>query len=213
MLRIISILLILIPISFESYSQDIILKDNGTKIVCKITQEDNSTISFITQKQGRLVDSLVSKDYVKSIIYGGSLDSNTDSIIVEKAINGYRYYHKGQSLSRNDLFNILKNNPKTVAFSQNIEVTETMHTLCVIAGAAFAAFPIYTLAKENSANLKLFVYSAICVAISIPISVSINRQTKEVVDIYNETMQKKPAEKSMLKIGFIGNGLGLSYKF
>jgi hypothetical protein len=54
---------------FKVFSQDLIIKLNGEKIHCKITEEDSAKIFFVMNANGRSVDTYINKGNVQSYQY------------------------------------------------------------------------------------------------------------------------------------------------
>ena len=65
-------LLLACLLSVAGYSQDTIVRSNGEKILCKITKEDSSAVYFKTKTNGRIINTFLKKDEIKSFEYDHS---------------------------------------------------------------------------------------------------------------------------------------------
>jgi len=65
----ITFILILLASSAVTYSQDLIVKKNGERFVCKIQKEDSTNVYFKMNQFGQEVDSYINKNDLKSYRY------------------------------------------------------------------------------------------------------------------------------------------------
>lgn len=61
-------------ISVTGYSQDIIVRKNGDKVICKIQREDSTAVFFKVKKGGQEISTYLKKDQISSIKYGKKPD-------------------------------------------------------------------------------------------------------------------------------------------
>lgn len=64
--------LIFVALPIVSLGQDLIIKNSGENIQCKINKVDSLTIFFSVTKQGTIIDSYLSMNEIKTYRYGGA---------------------------------------------------------------------------------------------------------------------------------------------
>ncbi len=63
--------LLAISTNLVAFSQDTLVRVNGEKLICKVQNQDNNTVYFTLNKNGKKIDTFLNKSEIQSIKLGG----------------------------------------------------------------------------------------------------------------------------------------------
>jgi hypothetical protein len=198
-------------IFFWSYSQDVITKFTGEKIVCKILKTDSLNVYFNMKQKGKMTDTYLEKSKIKSIDYVTLLpySSNSDSIVIWKK----RLYHKGQPLSNNKMVELLKTNNEAFRKYNSAKAPAVFANLLSYTGGFLIGYPIGTSIGGGDPNWTSAAIGAGMIVFAIPIELISIKNQKESINIYNNGIKRNSQIKKESKIGITRNGLTFCMKF
>ncbi|MEQ8471956.1 MAG: hypothetical protein RIC35_12265 [Marinoscillum sp.] len=209
------VLIALMAISASTYSQDIIVRDNGDKIECKVTKVDSMIVYFDVIKNGVEISTTLAKSQIAEILYESPKNvTSPSSIIMRKEFVGYQFYQEEKRLGVKQLLEAVRSNYQAY---QQIQSAQSIHSLAVIlssAGGFMVGWPIGTAVGGGDPNWKLAAVGAGFLAASIPISLTFNKKVRKAVNIYNSGLQTSTfKKKSEFKLLVGANTVGLTLKF
>ena len=138
----------------------------------------------------------------------------SDSISVKKVFGGYKFYQGEKKLSMSELVNIMQPNVQALKEIKSAQSASTLATIISGAGGALVGWPIGTAAGGGKANWVMAGIGAGLIIVSIPISPSFNRHSKQAVSTYNNGLKANSFwDKNELKFSLTKNGVGLTLKF
>jgi outer membrane lipoprotein SlyB len=140
---------------------------------------------------------------------------NAQKIEIEKVFGGYQYTQNGNKLSMGELVKAMESNSEALIFMKKAKSNTVLATIFGGAGGALIGFPIGTALGGGDANWTLAGIGAGLIAIGIPISSGVNKNTKKAVDLYNSSLNSTSffEFKPEFKIVTTANGIGLSMNF
>ncbi|MBV2246387.1 MAG: hypothetical protein KUL83_04430 [Lentimicrobium sp.] len=136
--------------------------------------------------------------------------SVSDSISARKVFGGYRFYQGDQRLNFYQLENIMKQDE--LAYQQIVAAKSTNSVSTVIGGIGgfMVGWTIGTAIGGGDPNWILAGMGAGLIVISIPITNSTIKKTKQAVDTYNAGLQASSlVNKWDFKFSMTGNGIGV----
>jgi outer membrane lipoprotein SlyB len=140
---------------------------------------------------------------------------NAQKIEIEKVSGGYQYTQNGNKISMGELVKAMESNSEALVFMKKAKSNNVLATILGGAGGALIGFPLGTAIGGGDANWTLVGIGVGLVAIGIPISVGVNKNTKKAIDLYNSSLNATSffEFKPEFKIVTTGNGIGLSMNF
>ena len=211
-----SILSLLFLITFQSNSQDVIVKKDGGRIECMITGEDSLKVYFTTMVSDREISSYVFRESVQEILYENQVIlsySSSDSIISKKAGLGYRYYSKEQKLSGSELAEKLKTNDQAREKYSHAEGLSMVANIFAASGGVLIGWPIGTAIGGGKPNWILAGVGAGLAAIGITIGAGADKKVRQAVDLYNQGVVTGSLGIKEIRLGLTSGGFGLCLKF
>lgn len=133
----------------------------------------------------------------------------------KKVFGGYKFSAHGTDLSMSELVEIMESNKQAYPIMKKAKANHTVVSVMGFAGGFLIGWPIGAALANKDPDWTLAGIGAGLVAIAIPISATVGRQTKQAIDIYNAGLKPsslnefKPEFKLLVK----GNGIGLSMQF
>jgi outer membrane lipoprotein SlyB len=140
---------------------------------------------------------------------------NAQKIEITKVFGGYHYTQNGNKMTMSKLVKVMESNSDALKFIKKAKSNNVLATILGGAGGALIGFPIGTAIGGGDANWTLAGIGVGLVAIGIPISSGVNKNTKKAIDLYNSSLNSTSyfEFKPEFKIVANGNGIGLSMNF
>lgn len=143
-----------------------------------------------------------------------SFSLNAQQIQTEKVFGGYKFTQNNQSLSHEELTDIMKNNQQAFDLMESAKSNKIWSSIVGGIGGALIGFPIGTAIGGGDPEWTLAAVGAGFIAIGIPISNGYNRKTLKAVELYNQgfkdvSFQFQPEFNLNLK----GSTIGISMSF
>lgn len=198
----ITVVLTLFP--FFINAQDIITKTDGTKIYCKIINEDSISIYFETEIKNIKKATSVRKSNVISVAKGNTIAYNetiTDLPIItyRKGISRYHYFVGNNVLNRDEIAALLSQYPAAYkryrkGFNNNLFATILGFGGGYLMGHALGK---YIFKRTNQFETEKFLIGGGISIISLLMDSAGNNQRSEAIEMYNASVLTSK------KIGFI----------
>lgn len=205
----------LIPILFFSFisssSQDIIFKNNGKKIICKITKEDSLNVFYTRTQNSKEINSSLSRGEIQKITHVTKLPyiSNSDSIIIRNKL----VYFRGTTVEPNKLEELLGYNVEAARKYQSAKSSGRLGYIFSFVGSFCLGWPVGTAIAGGDPEWELAGIGAGLCAASLVFSINAVKRTKEAFNIYNQGISKTTYLRKQIRVGFSGNGLSLCMQF
>ena len=151
-----------------SYSQDLIIRNNGDRIECKIIKEDSSNVYFIYNSGVRTTQTFLPKSQVKELNH--NMQSETDTIFYIKESGRYRYYQRGSKLNSIELSSILNSNSVALSEFQEAKGCDIVASALIFSGSLIVAIPIALKYISGDFYEKIAIFGGSLVIVAIPIS-------------------------------------------
>ena len=137
------------------------------------------------------------------------------NIEIEKVFGGYKYTQNGNQMTIKDLVKTMENNQQAFDLIQKAQSNNTLASIIGFAGGGLIGWPIGTAIGGGDANWTIAGIGVGLVAIGIPISSSVNKKTKQAVELYNSSLNSTSSNefKHEFKVIANGYGIGLSMNF
>lgn len=214
-MRKIIILFTLFPLLLSTYAQDVIIRNNGAKLECKITNVDSATVFFDLSKNGKEISTSMAKENIAEIIYDSQPEyALSDSVTMKKAFGGYQFYSKNKRLNIKQLVETLE--PNELAYKE-IKAAQTTYTFSMIlgyTGGFLIGWPVGTALGGGEPNWTMAAVGAGIIVVAIPISNKFNKQAKSAIDIYNSGLTTSSFwDKNELNFTVSNNGVGFTLSF
>ena len=221
MKRYANILIILLLSTGFLYSQDVIIRKDGKSIIGKITKEDSTNVYITTIVKAVFYDTFISRSKIVSIKYGVNMQSSTDpklshqTITIRNTFLGKQHFFGGQYKDVNEIKMILKTNPQALELFVNTFATSAFADICEYGGGFMIGYSIgqWLIKGNNKFNWSLLGIGAGVTLISIPISISAQKQRKLAVDVYNNSIIQKGkiGYKEDINPSITGSGICLRF--
>ena len=192
-------------------AQDIIIDNNGKKIVCKILKDDSLNVYYSIKQKNKLIDTYIAKTDIQKITYITMLPykSISDSVVIR---GKYRYY-KGQPLTGNKLIELLKTNDQSYKKFKSGYFPGGVAYILESIGAALIGYQLGTAIAGGEPDWTMAAIGGGMIVFSIPIFYIAAKNQREAVNIYNMGVNKTSFRNKELHIGITNNGLSIRLKF
>lgn len=141
---------------------------------------------------------------------------NAQEIQMEKLLGGYKYTQNGKQMKMGDLVKTMESNPQAFELIKKAQSDNVLASAIGFVGGGLIGWPIGTSLGGGDPNWTLAGIGAGLVVIGIPISSSVNKNTKKAVDLYNSSLNSSSFYyefKPEFKLITSGNGVGLIMSF
>jgi hypothetical protein len=211
-----SVTFILLFVSL-SFTQDVIISNDGTRMEGKIFKEDSVNVYFTTKIRDGVVETFINRENIKEIIYERDRIKEAaekyGKIQIEQRGMGYRYFIDGKPLLPNELPVILQTNSEAYEKYRSARSTAILATVFSSAGGFLIGYPLGTALGGGEPNWAIAGVGAGLVVIAIPITQSANKKANEAVKTYNKGLQDFLVKNTEIKLGITAHGIGLRIKF
>ena len=208
--------ILLTLVSFQGISQDLIIRTNGDYIYCHILKIDSVNVYLKLIKADNKIDTHISLDKVKEIIYKKDLNKITqtpDSIFYIKESSGYSYHHKGKLIYYKNIDALLSFNPNAYKSFKEYRDNKMIGSVFGFAGGFMVGLYLGAAVSGKDPQWYIAGAGAFLIVLSIPISIGARKNLHEAIDIYNSGLQKTSMIKKEIIFGFNNEGLGICFKF
>lgn len=140
--------------------------------------------------------------------------NSADSISIKKKSGGYQFYQGKQRLKMNEVVKAME--PNGLAYTQikSAKSTATLANIVGGVGGFLVGWPIGAAVAGGKPNWKMAGVGAGLIVVSIPISHSANKKTKQAVETYNGGLPTSSFwDKHELRLSLTENGVGLGFNF
>jgi hypothetical protein len=211
-----------------SFSQDLIIKLDSSKIFCEITQEDSATIYYKALKGDALFKLSINKSEVlkyynsKAIVQSQirKADSiakanpkpafKSDSIFFKERV---KFTYHNQRYGNHSILKIIKNNPESLAEMKKAIRNNLFNifstTVAITSLASFAADAI----AEGKPQWALVGAGIGFYALSFAFNYFYHKHTYKAVSIYNSKLKIAGETIQKFEIGMVSRGVGICFKF
>lgn len=141
---------------------------------------------------------------------------SNDSIYVEKAVGGYNFVKSGISLTLNQIYDLLENDPET---KHDVRLAKTDEAFIQFFGYVGGFSVGYALSDmlfgrgNNKIDLIVVGSGLGSIAVSFLFSKAASNHLLNATNIYNTHLGKTPNNDVSLNFGFTPNGVGLTLSF
>lgn len=200
-----------------AFPQDVIIRNDGTRMEGKIFKEDSVNVHFTTKIRDNVVETFLKKEDIKEIIYERDIireaAAKYGEIQIEQRGMGYRYFIDGKPLHPNELPVILKTNPDAYEMYRSARSTAILATVFSSAGGFMIGYPIGTALGGGEPNWAIAGVGAGLIVIAIPITQSANKKANEAVKTYNIGLHDLLVKQAEVKLGLTAYGIGVNIRF
>lgn len=140
---------------------------------------------------------------------------SVNSVVMERHLGLNRFYVDGAKASLNRMITGCgANEPAAEMFSRSQESKLFGTVFCVI-GGCLVAYPALSCIWDDSPNVPMAVAGCCMAAISVPLFLNYNRQSKEALRLMSEEYipPKDNDSNASLNIGLMSSGVGLCVRF
>ena len=208
--------ILLTLVSFQGISQDLIIRTNEDYIYCDILKTDSVNVYLQIIKADNKIDTHISLDKVKEIIYKKDLNKITqtpDSIFYIKESSGYSYHHKGKLIYYKNIKALLSLNPNAYKSLKKFKDNKMIGSVFAFAGGFMVGCTLGAIVSGKDPQWYLAGAGAFLIVLSIPTSIGARKNLHKAIDIYNSGLQKTSMIKKEIIFGFNNEGLGICFKF
>jgi len=137
-----------------------------------------------------------------------------DSITMKKVFGGYQFYQKGKLLNMPGLVKTMQPNAQAFREIKAAQSNNTIATLFAGAGGFMIGWPLGTALGGGDPEWAMAAVGAGLAAISIPISSKTLKQARSAVNTYNNGLKNSSSSAGPeFRLGFVGNGIGVTMQF
>jgi hypothetical protein len=192
-------------------AQDIIIDNNGKKIVCKILKDDSLNVYYSIKQKNNLIDTYIAKTDIKKITYITTLPykSTSDSVVMR----GKYLFYKGQPLRTNELVALLKTNDQSYKKFKSGYFPGSVASILEYVGGGLIGYPIGTAIAGGEPDWTMAAVGGGLIVFSLPIFYIAAKNQREAVNIYNMGVNKTSFRNKELHIGLTNNGLSIRLRF
>ena len=127
----------------------------------------------------------------------------------EKVFGGYRFTQEGATLSMKQMVTIMEPNADAGPLMAKARNQYIWTSVLSGAGGFFIGYPLGTSLGGGDPNWTLAAVGAGFIAVAISVGSAANRNAKQAVDIYNQSLLPGPSQtKPKLEVISTGNGAG-----
>ncbi len=136
-------------------------------------------------------------------------------IEMQKVSGGYKYTQNGNQLKMRDLVKTMESNQQAFEMIKKAQTNQSLASVIGLVGGGLVGWPIGTAIGGGDANWVLAGVGAGLIGVSIPLSSSANKKTKEAVETYNASLGTATFNENKPQWKFVanGNGIGVSLGF
>ena len=151
-----------------------------------------------------------------SILFSGYAfaQQNPNTIEIKKTFLGTVFKQHNVNLLPRDLLEITKANPAAYAEMQAAKKNYNRGMVLGFVGGAIAAYPVVNyLSGGDNPHWVLAAIGAGVALTSIPFAIKYNKQARNAITLYNESLPPKSSQRLDLNVDFGYNTVGLRLKF
>ncbi|MGM1057253.1 MAG: hypothetical protein ACQEWG_15305 [Bacteroidota bacterium] len=140
---------------------------------------------------------------------------NAQQITTEKVFGGYKYSLNGENLNLKELSGIVQANQEAYLLLKKARTKSTIANILAGIGGGFTGYGFGQSFGEGSTNWGLVAAGAGIFVVSIPFTVTANKNARESVQMYNSSLEEADAFNVLPIYKIIGNrnGVGLALVF
>ncbi len=140
---------------------------------------------------------------------------NAQQITAEKVFGGYKFSMNGENLNLKELSGIVQANQEAYLLLKKARTNSTIANILAGIGGGFTGYGFGQSFGEGSVNWALVGVGAGIFVVSIPFTVTANKNAKESVQMYNSSFEQEDADHVSFMYKIIGNsnGVGMALIF
>jgi len=140
---------------------------------------------------------------------------DTSKVVLDKSHLLNRFYIDSTYLKLNQLAEACGENEPAADMFGKAQESKFFGTLFCIIGGSLVLYPVVSCIWDDSPNVPMAVAGGCMAAISIPIFINHNRQSREAYKLMHEKYvpQKDDDNNASLNLGLTKHGIGLCLKF
>ena len=139
--------------------------------------------------------------------------SNAESLSLNTGFFGWQFRHNGKKISLAEASDLVSVNDQAAGYLRSARSNYTMSQIVGTIGGFMVGYPIGTSMGGGKPNWALAGVGAGLIAVSVPFSIAANKNARNAVAAYNEGTNATCWKKAHFRLGFTGNGLGVSMHF
>lgn len=145
---------------------------------------------------------------------GNSLQQ-TDTIRMVRDFGGTTYYDGGTLLRPKDIRSIVQDNEQALTLAESANTQSIISGIIAFSGGFMCGYQLGAIISGREPSYGVLAIGAGVIAISIPISISANRDLKRAVRTYNADIQSNQTTTGQyqLRLQSTGNTIGLVLTF
>lgn len=209
-MKLISTIITFILLTNLGFSQDIITKKDGAKVLCTITKDDSLNYYIITNIKGKELNTFVPKIKVQDVYYGSpttqKLINAKDLIVIHEVGN---VSSSGINLTRHELKSLLATYPPALEKYIQAQGTAGLANGFGAVGGFLVGYELGEQISGGQFNSNRFAIGGGLTIIGIIMGANANRAKKKAIDIYNSAQKsnKSTGFSEKPKMSFSPNGL------
>ncbi len=137
---------------------------------------------------------------------------SAQKIEMTKVFGGYQYTQNGNRMTMAKLEKAMKSNSEAHQFIKKAKSNNVIAVIFGGAGGALIGFPVGTALGGGDANWTLAGVGAGLIAIAIPISSGVNKNTKKAVELYNSSLGTIAYFDFKPEFNLVANGHGIGLR-
>jgi hypothetical protein len=145
----------------------------------------------------------------------GNNSQQTDTISIIKTFGGTTYYDGRKQLKPKDIRNIVQDNEQALTLVKSANAQSVISGIIAFSGGFMCGYQLGAIISGREPSYGVLAIGAGVIAISIPISISANRDLKRAVRTYNADIQSNHTTTGQyqLRLQSTGNTIGLAFTF
>ncbi len=136
----------------------------------------------------------------------------SDSVIVNKSVFGYKFFHHDNRINFNQLPAILNENHEAQQLIRKAKTTNTVASIISGVGGFMVGWQLGAALVGGEPNWNMAAVGGGLTLIAIPIGSKSNKQAIQAIGIYNEGLSSS-SHRPQLFLGASGNGIGMRLNF
>jgi hypothetical protein len=142
------------------------------------------------------------------------LTCSSQNIEVKKSIWGYNFTQNGEKLTMSETVKKMEFNKNAFILMEKAKSNNLLEEIIGNSGAACIGYSIGIAISAGKPNWTLAGVGAGLIAISIPISLKVDKDVKKAIDLYNTNLNSATYKtKPEFEIMANGKGIGLTINF
>lgn len=138
----------------------------------------------------------------------------SQKIELKKVFGGHVFMQNGESLTHNQVADLMKNNNEALALMKSAKSNRTWSTVLGVAGGGLIGYPIGASIGGGNAKWELAAVGAGLILVAIPIANGYNKKTRKAVELYNNGLTSSAYQfKPIFHLNLKGNSVGLTMNF